>query len=157
MTLVPKIRQDTDQVMAKRSWQNEKATIGSFMKNFENHDHCINAEAEEKDGKDDGEVTEVVGGRKLCVNKPCKHHLRGYCKYGEQCRFVHICKYFASTGTCRYGNSCKMYILKKWRKDPKTETIWVSPKKRPILWRTVQQGRGRNNQRNTRTGTARTV
>ena len=35
----------TDQVMAKRSWQNEKATIGSCMKNFENHDHCINAEA----------------------------------------------------------------------------------------------------------------
>ena len=83
------------------------------MKNFENHDHCINAEAEEKDGKDDGEVTEVVGGRKLCVNKPCKHHLRGYCKYGEQCRFVHTCKYFASTGTRRYGNTCKFVHIKK--------------------------------------------
>jgi hypothetical protein len=56
------------------------------------------------------------------VNLPCQHYLKGKCKFGDNCKYVHvdaqpkqqICRnYVRNNGYCSYGKSCNfVHVLK---------------------------------------------
>ena len=43
--------------------------------------------------------------------KICKFYVKGNCRDGENCKFLHIdgiCKHFYFNGKCKFGNKCKL-------------------------------------------------
>ena len=41
----------------------------------------------------------------------CKFHIKGYCKFGNECHYKHVnktleCKYFSKYGQCKYNEDC---------------------------------------------------
>jgi cleavage and polyadenylation specificity factor subunit 4 len=51
----------------------------------------------------DAKTAQATGGLNSLV---CKHWLRGLCKKGEHCEFLHECNFFMRNGYCSNGEEC---------------------------------------------------
>lgn len=65
--------------------------------------------SEENSDDDDGSSTgaSFPSASAHSQDDACRYYNRGHCKYGSQCRFLHLCQY-ALRGACRRGADCRL-------------------------------------------------